>query len=425
MDLSPLWLLGWRCLHALALALFPWAFPLDAVVPSNVDGVMLRALAGWLGVAALAALTLSLVRARARWGFASLTFVALFAGALIAAAKLPTETLPLGVSVWALAPLAWVTVFGLASRVEPASRRTPLLVGAAVLLAVSGSLAFSRARSVESMWRATTELAPAHARAWRALASNAAQRGRRAEAKSLLDRCVRASPSSWECALERAEIARREDDLARLTQSAAAVLAVRPEHPRALTLHALGLAKQSPVPADAMAAARRAIEREPHSADAHYAFALALDAAGRTAEARTHVQAALTLGAGREVLLLQSLLAVRAGDASAARATVERALREGGNDARAYYTLGVVEQQAGRYNAAREAYLRSLQLDRTGYAARYNLAALAHGAGANEEAKHHLEILLRDHPDDPAAMSMLRQIEGEPRMPAAALRTGM
>ena len=42
-----------------------------------------------------------------------------------------------------------------------------------------------------------------------------------------------------------------------------------------------------------------------------------------------------------------------------------------------------------------------------------------------EEAKHHLEILLRDHPDDPAATSMLRQIEGEPRMPAAALRTGM
>ncbi len=423
MDLSPLWLFGWRCLHALALALFPWAFPLDAVVPPNVDGVMLRALVGWLGVAALVAFSLWSVRARSRWGFASITAVILVVGALIAAGVLPRATWPLGVSVWALFPLAWVTALGFASRVE-APRRTPALAGVAVLFVVSAALSFSRVRSVEAMWRATTELSPAHASAWRALVSLASERGDRAEVKRLLDRCVHASSASWQCALDRAELARRENDLPQLAESAAAVLAVRPENPRALTLRALGLAKQSPVPPEALEASRRAVAREPHSADAHYAVALALDAAGHTPEARTHVQAALTLGAGREALLLQSILALRAGDPRAARAGVERALRDSANDARAYYTLGLVEQQAGHYNAAREAYLHSLQLDRTGYAARYNLAALAHGAGANDEARHHLEVILRDHPDDPAATTLLHTIEGEPRMPPAALRTG-
>lgn len=423
MDLSPLWLLGWRGLHALALALFPWAFSLDAVVPASVDGVMLRALVGWLGVAVLAALSASAVRAPS-WGVARVTGPLVVAGALVAAALLPRGAWPLGVSVWALAPLAWITVIALASRLGGPARRTPALVGVAVLCVVSVALSWSRVRSVDAMWRATTELAPAHARAWRALVSRASERGDRAEAKRLLDRCVRASSASWECALDRAEMARREDDLAQLVESASAVLAVKPDHARALTLRALGLAKQSPVPPEALDASRRAVAREPHSADAHYAFALALDASGRAPEARTHVQAAITLGAGREALLLQSILALRTGDASAARANVERALRDANNDARTYYTLGLVEQQAGHYNAAREAYLRSLQLDRTGYAARYNLAALTHGAGANDEARHHLEVILRDHPNDPAATTLLRAIDGEPRMPPAALRTG-
>lgn len=120
--------------------------------------------------------------------------------------------------------------------------------------------------------------------------------------------------------------------------------------------------------------------------------------------------------------MLQSLLALRAGDAATARAGLERVLRGDRGDARAYNTLGLVEQQAGRYNAAREAYLHALRIDRAHYAARYNLAALTFGAGANDEARHHLEALLRDHPDDAAGAALLRQVAGAPGGPAAALR---
>ncbi len=89
--------------------------------------------------------------------------------------------------------------------------------------------------------------------------------------------------------------------------------------------------------------------------------------------------------------------------------------------ARAYFQLGLVEQQAGRYNAAREAYLRSASADPTGYAARYNLATLAHGVGADEEARHHLDVLLRHHPNDVTALTLQRAIDRAPPTPAAAL----
>jgi tetratricopeptide (TPR) repeat protein len=421
MDLSPLWLLGWRCLHALCLAVLPWALPLDVSSPASLDGAMLRALAGYAALALLVALAVSLVRARPRRAYAHLSAATLTA-ALVAAALLPRGALPLGASVWLVAPLAWATLFARASHVAAPSRRGASLAGLAALFALSAALAAPRVRSVEAMWSDVAHRTPAHAPAWRALIARASARGDRTAVRALLDRCLRVAPPLWECALDRAELALRDGDLAAVTRDAATVLAARVDHPRALVLRALGLARQVPVAPGAREAAQRAVERSPRSADAHLALALALDAAGRADEARTHAQTARTLGGGDDAAVLLSLLALRAGDAATARAGLAGVLRGDRGDARAYNTLGLVEQQAGRYNAAREAYLHALQIDRAYYAARYNLAALTFGAGASDEARHHLAALLRDHPGDAAGAALLRQIDGAPTNAAAALR---
>lgn len=419
MDLSPAWLLGWRFLYALAFALAPWALPPDLPAPATADGVLLRAL---VGAAALAAVTARLARSlRAPDGRRAPTLLALAAAltALAAAATLPTPALPLGVSSWALGPLAWAALAALAADAAAAPRRRGLLAAVAAAGALSYAVALPRVRSVDALWAATTRAAPAHAGAWRALVARAPDAAAR---RALLDRCVLHAPRAWECSLDRAELALRERDLGAALRHAERVLLLREAHPRASALRALALARRVPVPSEALDIARVAAERDPRSADAHFAYALTLDAAGRAGEARGHAETARALGGGAEVALLQSLLALRAGDSAEARRQVEAAMRHTDDPARAYFQLGLVEQQAGRYNAAREAYLRAASVDPLNYAARYNLATLAHGVGANEEARHHLEVLLRHHPDDAAAITLLRQIDRAPPSPAAALR---
>lgn len=77
-----------------------------------------------------------------------------------------------------------------------------------------------------------------------------------------------------------------------------------------------------------------------------------------------------------------------------------------------------------RYNTTRETLLQVLQIDRTNREARMRLATLAHEAGADEEARHHVEVLLRDHPGDREAQALLREIDARRASPAAALRVG-
>ena len=421
MELSPAWLLGWRCLYALALALAPWALPLDAPLPDSPDALMLRAFLGWLGVALMVSFAVALARRSDARRWPLVTGLLAFALALASAWWLPARGLPLGVSVWALGPLVWATLVGARAVTLPRARRAPALAGLMVMGAVTVAFAAPRVRSVEAMWRATTERAPTDAEAWRALVKITAARGDRVGARRLLDRCLQSSPRATACALDRAEILLRDRAFAAAARDAATVLATQPESPRANVLRASALARQMPIPSDALEAARKAVEYAPREAEAHYALALCLDAAGRVDEARTHAQTAATLGGGSDVRLLQSLLALRTGDAAMARSTVEGVLRNAGEDARAWYTLGLVEQQAGHYNAAREAYLHSLRIDRTGYAARYNMATLAMGAGAREEARHHLELLLRDHPGDPAGVALQRQLDGLPPLPSTML----
>jgi tetratricopeptide (TPR) repeat protein len=419
MDLSPAWLLGWRFLYALGFALAPWALPPDAAPPASADALMLRALVGAVALAALSVRLARALRAPRPHPWPVYTALATLAAALVAAAALPTARVPLGASCWVVAPLAWTTLAGLVAAARPSAPPRAALALVAALGLVTYGASFGRVRSLDALWTATVRAAPTHTAAWRALVARAPSP---ADARALLDRCVLSAPRAWECSLDRAELALRARDFPTALRHAERVLLLREGHPRASTLRALSLAQQVPVPAEALDIARLAVDRDPRSADAHFAFALCLDAAGRSGEARGHADTARSLGGGPDVVLLQSLLALRAGNNEEARRQVETAMRRAADPARAYFQLGLVEQQAGRYNAAREAYLRSAAIDRTGYAARYNLATLAHGAGADEEARHHLEVLLRHHPNDVAALTLLRAIDRAPPSPTAALR---
>jgi Flp pilus assembly protein TadD len=70
------------------------------------------------------------------------------------------------------------------------------------------------------------------------------------------------------------------------------------------------------------------------------------------------------------------------------------------NDAQAAFEAGVAAQKLGRFHDAREAYLRALALDPAQVDARYNLAVLTHGVGADDEARHHLQELESVAPQD-------------------------
>lgn len=290
---------GWKALQSLFFALAPWYASPDVPVPREPDAWRLRAFAGFVVFALIAALLARWYRpGRARSPAFVLTLGALVT-ALVAGAILPRGTWPLGASVFVLGPLVWGALLAVGwELVSPASRRA-LAVGWAVTLAATIGLAWGRVRSRDAMWQAAVERDPSHERAWLARIEIAEKERRAAAVRELVLGCDRAVPRSAGCG------------------------------PRA--------------------------------------------AAIRT----------------RELL---------------ARALSER--------------------DRNRYNATRETLLEVLQLDRTNREARMRLATLAHEAGAEQEARHHVEVLLRDHPGDTEAQSLLREIDARRAAPAAALRVG-
>jgi Flp pilus assembly protein TadD len=71
------------------------------------------------------------------------------------------------------------------------------------------------------------------------------------------------------------------------------------------------------------------------------------------------------------------------------------------DDADALYDLALVSDREGRFNEAREGYLKALRLKPSLRDARFNLALLTHRHGVVEESKHHLRKFVETWPDDP------------------------
>lgn len=411
MNPSQSWFLAWRALVLLVEALAPWAAPLDVPRPAG-DAAMAQLLAGWLGLTLLAVLCFrGLERSRLRSPLAALATLTVLAAA-VTAWRLPRGELPLGYGVRWVGPLLWATLVVAARRLAPASWKNAATLGAAMLAVVTGALSSERLRTPEAMWRSVVARRPDHAEAQVAL-SRIVGRGADGAARStaVLDRCVRVSPRARACWTERASRRLAARDFAGASEDARRALAIDDDDAPSAVARAAALTRLQPVPAEAEAAARRAVELAPDDPQATLALAIALDAKGDAAGAQAALRRSMSRGATLDGRLLETSVALRAGDVAAARTAATAAAAMGPDDARAAYNVGVVAQREGRYNEAREAYLRALRSDPRNYAARLNLAVLTKEAGVLGEARHHLEVLLRAYPGDRTGTQLLAQIE--------------
>ncbi len=410
MALSPLWFIGWRAMVLLVMSVAPWAVPPDVPPPSSADAALGQLLVGSLGVGLLGFMVAHRSRTVRRdplgWSVAA-TLVA----AVAASAALPTDRTPLGIGMLATAPLAWVVVTLAVLRHAPP--RPGVRLGVVALIAVfalgGAVVSWPRIRTREAMWQAAAIAMPRHEGAHLGLVRLLTERRvANGEIRRGLDRCVGAAPAATRCRRARALVALAQGDDSQADSDAARVLERDADDGEMVMVRARVLSTSRQGSDEACNAARRAVELRPDDGAPRVLLALCHDARGSVEPARSALRAAVERGAGGfDLALLETSLALRAGDLSVARRSVLRCLQLRPDDPRARYDLGLIAQREGRYNEAREAYLRALRADTHHRDARYNLALLTRGVGALSEARHHTEALLRAHPGDAEAQRLL------------------
>lgn len=401
-----------RGLHLLAFSLAPgWLSP---------DPAPAAAAQGALAALALAVLVVAAVRfarrlgSRLATGAAALSVLAV-TGALASAAWLGSAGAPLGRGAAVVAPLWWAALALAAAAaahrllVERVRQLAAAVVGS--LVVIGGAIQLLEARrtlgSDEAMWRRAIELEPAHDRALRQLSASLISRGEHREILRLAERCLSAERQRCGChglrilAVTRL---RRVDEALILAEG---VQDFCGDHPlmRASRAHALALAGQP----------QQALERLAASPDdddplvlteRRHARALALEATGQTAEAMAEAQRAIDDGGGRDALLLAAAVALGAGSLELAARHVDALLEADPDHPDGLYNRALIAHRRDDYNAAREGYLATLRRAPGYAAARYNLAVLTWHRGVRPEARHHVELFLRDYPEDPRGASL-------------------
>jgi tetratricopeptide (TPR) repeat protein len=231
-----------------------------------------------------------------------------------------------------------------------------------------------------------------------ALAQARAQRAKGDDAGALatLLACGR-NPKACRCADEAEELS---VDLGRYDDALHAVGSRECNAPRDLGARAEALVASGRKPEGVVEAAI-ALARSPAEPHANFAKGWALSAAGFAQEALAPTEAAVRGGRGVPALLLLATLRAQAGDSRGSHDAIGQAARLAPDNARVAFDTGVVAQSEGRYRDAREAYLRALALDPRMADARYNLVVLTHSIKADDEARHHLDVLAAIAPGDP------------------------
>jgi tetratricopeptide (TPR) repeat protein len=115
----------------------------------------------------------------------------------------------------------------------------------------------------------------------------------------------------------------------------------------------LGCDVEAASPADARDAYRRAVELEPHHADAHVNLGRLLHEEGKTGAAEVHYRIALTSKPGHAAAAFNLGVALEdRGHLDEAAAAYERALASDGGFADAHYNLGLLYEKLGKRPAA-------------------------------------------------------------------------
>jgi Tfp pilus assembly protein PilF len=187
----------------------------------------------------------------------------------------------------------------------------------------------------------------------------------------------------------------------------------------------LGLEAEALVRARQLGQARPLIERalgaEPNDPFATYARAQAAYMAGDLGAAETGARQAATHGRGAPAHLLLGLVALGRADLGTARGEFEEILKTDPSDVGARYNLALVAQKQNRYRDAREGYLAVLRASPGELDARYNLALLVHSAGADLEARHHLEKFKAVAPPGDVRVRQLEQLLSAPSPAGSAV----
>ena len=118
-------------------------------------------------------------------------------------------------------------------------------------------------------------------------------------------------------------------------------------------------------------------------------------------EALEPTERALAAGRGAEAHRLLGRIALSRGAFGLALDHFSKVIVERPHDAEAAFTAAMCNANMGRYNAAREGFVRVLRIDPKHVEARLRLALMSLEIGARMEAEHHLRELRKIAPNDP------------------------
>jgi eukaryotic-like serine/threonine-protein kinase len=150
----------------------------------------------------------------------------------------------------------------------------------------------------------------------------------------------------------------------------------------------------------AAAAARRAVELDPHLAVAHAELGLALAEKGESDEARTALEEALRLAPqNADAELGLGVIARASGRTSEAEGHFRKAIAARPDDWKIHSTFGELLFEEARYQEAQASYERVLELTPDNFSGWESLAAALHMQGRSADAAAALQRALEIQPD--------------------------
>jgi tetratricopeptide (TPR) repeat protein len=408
-----------RGLALLWLALAPYAAKIEVAAPrSPLEAAVYLVIALTLLGAFGYAVTRYAAQSRMGAALAALAVLeALVLGSVFRGARAPLGRGLIWVfpAVWgaiafnAAGPLADFAARGQDRKAPAARERVGWALTALVLGVLGVAASYRRLGSAEALLATANKNEPGDEVLALRLAKNLGARGDERAAEATLRACVDANPEACGCGMP---VLKSSLDRGAYTEAGAVLVrwvARCRELPRVPGMLAEALAGGGELTA-AHQAADIALAKDRSDPYALYAKALLAERAADPTLAQGLLEQSIAAGRGDRALVDLGRLRYQAGDLGAARRLFEAALQGDPNDIAALYDLALVDQIQNRYHDAREGYLKVLRLDPRNLDARFNLAVLTHGVGANGEAKHHQAELEKAAPPGDTRVAALRRL---------------
>jgi tetratricopeptide (TPR) repeat protein len=385
----------WRVVVLLALAVAPYAAPVDAVASTHTATAAAH-LVGFVAIAVALGLAV-----RASWATSkplAWAVAATMVFAVVASLVFDGDRGPLARGTWLVAPLAWASI-ALFTREAflPRARRLAVIAVAAVAM-LSLAIGAARLGSRDALWKQAFAADPSNESAALAVADSLRGRGDLDSAYDTESGCVRARPDSCRC-----EEAADADaiDLGKYVYARASLERASscPRTPRQVGMMAEALIGTNAI-REGIRQAEIALSSNPTEPHAAYARAWGTMLKGYPADAKGFAEQAVALQRGLPAHLLLGLIEYQLADFDKAAVQFQAALNDDPNSVQANYDTALLAQRRNNYHDAREGYLKTIRLDPTFADAQYNLILLTFNAGVLAEAQHRFEEMATQCPTD-------------------------